>query len=100
MIVKAIKTHQALLLMSWRRRKDTAQVGRNVASPKIISNGPSLSQADVCNPPKKAESINDNAMDASKVNSVQYQYSLRIERPLKSTYLLKPDCMASVKFIF
>ena len=38
-------------------------------------------------------------MLAITVNSVQYQYSERAARPVNVAYLLKPDLIASLKFI-
>jgi hypothetical protein len=98
-IVNAIKIHHALLLMSWSRRHDTAKFGIRVARLNIGSRGPPEYELECCEP-NTAESIIESAKEARVVNSTQYQYSLRLARPLKSVYLLNPDWIASVKFIF
>jgi hypothetical protein len=85
--------------MSWRRRHVTARLGIRVARLKISSKGPPEYELECCEP-NTAESIIESAKEARVVNSTQNQYSLRLARPLKSAYLLNPDWIASVKFIF
>jgi hypothetical protein len=89
-IVNAIKIHHALLLMSWSRRHVTAKLGIRVARLNIASKGPPENELEYCEL-NTAESIIESAKEERVVNSTQNQYSLRLARPLKSVYLLKPD---------
>jgi anthranilate/para-aminobenzoate synthase component II len=95
--VSAINCHQPLLLVSCSLRVATDMFGINVKRLKRPASGPLA--ATLILEPKRIESTIERAMDARKLKSTQYQYSLLRERVLKSVYFLKTACTASVKFI-
>ena len=91
-IVNAIKIHHAVRLMSWRRLAATAIPGMNNANELMASR--------IAAPLNISASSIVAATDTTMENKVQYQYSDRLDLVLKSKYLLNPDEIAWVKFIW
>jgi hypothetical protein len=78
--------------MSWRRLAATAIPGINNANELMVSR--------IATPPNISASSTAAATDTTMENKVQYQYSDRLDLVLKSKYLLNPDEIAWVKFIW
>jgi len=78
--------------MSWRRLAATAIPGINNANELMVSR--------IATPPNISVSSAVAATDTTMENKVQYQYSDRLDLVLKSKYLLNPDEIAWVKFIW
>jgi hypothetical protein len=78
--------------MSWRRLAATAIPGINNANELMVSS--------TAAPPNISASSTTAATETSKANKVHHQYSDRLDLVLKSKYLLNPDEIAWVKFIW
>jgi len=91
-MVNAISIHHAVRLMSWRRLAATAIPGINRTNELMVSS--------IAAPPNITASSTVAAIDTSKANKVHHQYSDRLDLVLKSIYLLNPDEIAWVKFIW
>ena len=92
MIVKAIRNHHPVRLMSWSRLTATANPGMNKTTVFKVSR--------IASPPKSNWSSIVVTTEAKMENKVHHQYSDLLDLVLKSKYRRNPEETACVKFIY